>query len=328
MNRDAQVAATKPPLVRIAVLTYQRPQDIEQVLPRLINQARSAQGAGWRCDIVVVDNDPAGSAQNYVTQAAVGEAGVVVTYEHEPVPGISAARNRALDAAKDYDLLVFIDDDERPTPQWLVLMLETYARHRSAAVVGPVVSQFEVQPDAWVRAGRFFDRRRLPSGTEVSVAATNNLLLDLHQVRAHALRFDPEFGLSGGGDTLFTRELHRRGGKMIWCDEAVVIDVVPPGRATRSWVLRRALRAGTGESATSLRLTETRSSRLAKQLQLSARGAVRIAGGGCRLAFGVLTGSLTHQARGLRTMTRGAGLLSGVWGYQYREYQRTLSKLQ
>ena len=37
-------------------------------------------------------------------------------------------------------------------------------------------------------AGRFFNRRRLPTGTEVDVAATNNLLLDLIQLHELGLR--------------------------------------------------------------------------------------------------------------------------------------------
>ena len=55
----------------------------------------------------------------------------------------------------------------------------------AAAVVGPVRSDYARDPSPWVQAGRFFDRRRLPTGTPVEVAATNNLLLDLHEVRRH-----------------------------------------------------------------------------------------------------------------------------------------------
>ena len=82
-------------------------------------------------------------------------------YVHEPEPGIAAARNRALDEAGPADLLVFIDDDERPVDGWLARLVETYRVDRPTAVVGPVVSEYEQQPDAWVSAGRFFDRRRL-----------------------------------------------------------------------------------------------------------------------------------------------------------------------
>lgn len=313
--------------VRIAVLTYQRPTDIEAALPRLAAQAETVQADAptnddFRADIVVVDNDPAGSARDFV-EAFAQTAAVPVHYENETTPGISAARNRALATADGVDLLVFIDDDERPSERWLVQLLTTWQQHRSAAVVGPVISEYEVEPDAWVRSGRFFDRRRLPTGTVLDVAATNNLLLDLRQVRAMNLSFDPAFGITGGGDTMFTRTLHRRGGALIWCDEAVVIDVVPAARVTRDWVLRRAFRSGSSWSVTSLKLAESSRDRALVKLHLTGRGAVRVLGGGARLVAGTLGRSMAQRAKGQRTMARGAGMVSGAWGFVYAEYKRS-----
>jgi len=308
--------------VRIAVLTFRRPDDIAATLPRLVEQARTVTDDRTTADIVVVDNDPEASARAAVAQLAAESADIAIGYEHEPTPGIAAARNRALDTATDVDLLVFIDDDERPSPSWLSLLLQTYAEHHSAAVVGPVVSEFDETPSDWITAGRFFDRLRRPTGTPVVVAATNNLLLDLHQIRRLGLRFDEAFGLSGGSDTLFTRELDRRGGRLVWCDEAVVTDVVPASRTTRSWVVRRALRSGNSWSRTSLELSGSPAQRTAVRLRLCGQGLVRLAGGGARLAAGVVTRSPGQRARGIRTLARSAGLLSGAWGYVYQEYRR------
>jgi succinoglycan biosynthesis protein ExoM len=323
---DAESGAVRPsdqPLhVRIAVLTYKRPQDIAAALPRLVTQAESVSDDTTRADIVVVDNDPQGGAHEFVESFAAEHPGTVL-YENETAPGIAAARNRALSTAADVDLLVFIDDDERPSERWLALLLETYRAHRSAAVVGAVVSESEVEPDAWVQSGRFFDRRRLPTGTKLDVAATNNLLLDLHQIRAYGLSFDEQFGLTGGSDTMFTRTLHRLGGELVWCDEAVVIDVVPAARVTREWVLRRAFRSGSSWSATSLKLADSQSRRLATRLRLTGRGSVRIAGGAARFAAGSVGRSQGQRARGQRTIARGAGMLSGAWGYVYAEYKRS-----
>jgi succinoglycan biosynthesis protein ExoM len=307
--------------VRIAVLTFRRPQDIAATLPLLTDQAVSVVDEHTEVDIVVVDNDPDGSARPFVT-SFTAERGIAVHYENEPTPGISAARNLALASARDRDVLVFIDDDERPTTAWLASLLDTYRKHRSAAVVGPVISQFEGEPDRWVKAGRLFSRPRMPTGTRVELAATNNLLLDLHQVRALGLGFDPRFGLSGGGDTMFTGELQRAGGMMVWSDEAVVIDIVPPNRSTIRWVLSRAVRTGTSWSAVSLALAASRSSRAGLRLRLSGQGLVRMAWGSVRGVYGTLTRSAFHQARGIRIAARGSGMLLGAWGYEYQEYRR------
>src|SRR5664279_6229129 len=76
----------------------------------------------------------------------------------EPKPGIAAARNRVLDETAAADLLVFIDDDERPTAEWLAHLLETFDRSPGAGVVGPVVSEYEHVPEEWITKGGFFSR--------------------------------------------------------------------------------------------------------------------------------------------------------------------------
>lgn len=308
---------TRQPSVAIAVLTYQRPGDLAQVLPALLVQARTIEPTAT---VIVVDNDPAASAERIVRACAA--EGVEVRYVHEPEPGIAAARNRAL-AECGQDVLVFIDDDERPTTRWLRLLVETYLRDRPAGVVGPVVSEPAREPDPWIVAGDFFERERRTTGSEVTTAATNNLLLDLAQVREHGLSFDTRFGLSGGSDTLFTRQLVRSGGRLVWCDEAVVTDVVPATRLTRAWVLRRAYRSGNSDSRTTVELAVGRRARILARLWMTGRGILRLAGGSLRWLLGLLTGSLRRRVRGRRTIMRGAGMLAGAWGSVYHEYART-----
>lgn len=311
--------------VTIAVMTFRRPDDLDEIVPRLTAQAAASTEAGTSVSLLVVDNDPAGAARQQVDRLAVGAAasGVTVRYENESVPGISAARNRALDVSSDSDILVFIDDDERPVDGWLALLLETFDRAKPVAVVGPVVSQFEVEPEPWVAAGEFFGRRRLPTGTRIDVAATNNLLLDLHAIRAAGLRFDLDYGITGGGDTLFTKQIRAHGGEMVWCDEAVVFDIVPGSRVTRRWVLVRALRSGNSWSLTSVVSTPARLGRLGVRMALTGRGFIRLLGGSARYAAGVVLRRDVHQAKGLRTAARGLGMTGGAWGYRYREYRRT-----
>ena len=309
--------------VVIAVLTYRRPQDIALALPRLAAQAVGARtpDAPAAARVLVVDNDPDASAREAV-HAAAAQTPARIDYVHEPRPGIAAARNRALREAAEERLLVFIDDDEVPSEGWLNHLLGTYRRTGAAAVVGPVISEFAAEPGPWVQAGDFFRRRRLPTGTEVDVAATNNLLLDLQRIRALGLEFDERFGLSGGSDTLFTRSLATRGGRMVWCDEAVVVDKVPHGRLSRGWVLRRALRSGNSASRVSLELSRDGIHNLGVRLRLLGPGTVRLAGGGLRYLAGVLSRSLPHEAKGLRTAARGLGMVSGALGYVYSEYRR------
>ena len=302
----------------VGILTFDRPDDLKDAIAAIKPQLdRIHQTA----EILVIDNSSAGEA---VSGTADDTA---VRFVHEPSPGIAAARNRALDETTISDLLVFIDDDERPGPGWLSSLVETWTQTRAAAVIGPVQSEFVVEPEEWIRAGGFFDRRRPETLTEVTVAATNNLLLDVAQVRALGVRFDERFGIAGGSDTMFTRQLNERGGRMVWCAEAMVTDVVPADRTTRDWVLRRALRTGNSWSRVSLAMESTTLGRLRQRAQLTAVGLARIAVGLVRCSAGFVLRNIRHEANGARTTARGLGMATGAWGYTYVEYRRESESL-
>jgi len=324
MTTDPSAATTptsageRTTTVVLAALTYRRTELLGPLVEALAEQAASVPE---RVRLLVVDNNPGGDARLAVEELAA--AGHPVHYAHEPEPGIAAGRNRALSAAVDDDLLVFIDDDELPSPRWLAHLLRTWHDHPGASgVVGSVVSSFDGAPEPWVAAGDFFRRRRLATGTPVHVAATNNLLVDLHLVRRLGLRFDARFGISGGSDTLFTRQLTSRGAPLVWCDEAEVTDVVPVARTTRGWVLQRAMRSGNSWSRTSLVLVGPGARSVPVRARLLVDGGVRLLGGAARWVAGAATGSLARRARGVRTLARGTGMVTGACGWTYLEYRR------
>lgn len=310
----------------IAVPTFRRPAELRTLLPLLATQARELDDAGRTSgEIVVVDNDPAGSARETVEAVAASIAGaeVPIRYAHEPHPGIASARNRALDEAAGSALLAFIDDDELPHPGWLRELVTVQRDTGAALVAGRVVAEFEVPPSPWIEAGRFFVRRSLPTGTALDVAAAGNLLLDAEQVRESGVRFAIDLGLSGGEDTLFSRQLARAGYRMVWCDESVITDLVPRARITRRWVLRRAWSHGNSAAVVAIRLAGGGAAGQAARAEAVVGGAARIASGVLRTAWGLLTRSAVHQARGSRAAYRGAGMIWAAFGGVVQEYART-----
>jgi len=60
-------------------------------------------------EIIVADNDPMGSAKDYVTTFAK-TSDIEVIYKHVPEPGVSNARNGALSIARGR-FIAFLDDD-------------------------------------------------------------------------------------------------------------------------------------------------------------------------------------------------------------------------
>jgi len=306
--------AGKADRVVIAMLTYRRPLALLRALRAVAEQAIEC-GAS----VLVIDNDPDASAMRQA--ASIGPIGEV-RFVHEPTPGIGAARNRALAECDHANVLVFIDDDELPGPGWLDALLTSWRATGASAVSGPVEPLFDGPLDPWIAAGGFFDDRSLPDGAVIDVAATNNLLLDLTNVRGLDLTFDSSFRNAGASDTLFTRELHRRGGRMIWSTNATVFEHVPQDRMTRRWVVQRSFRSGNSWSRSYLDLEMHALARTSRRAALVSQGLIRIAGGLAKRLLGECTRSLGHQATGTRIFCRGLGMLTGAVGYVYNEYKR------
>lgn len=304
----------------VAVLTFRRPGDLGELLPILLGELGTFGGSGTQVafrGILVIDNDPVGSAGPVA-------AGIDrVRYLVEPTQGIAAARNRALDESAEHDLLVFIDDDERPEPGWLKAHVKAWTDFGADAVAGAVISEFEGELDPWVQAGGFFDRLRPATGTTLPVAATNNLLLDLEFVRRAGIRFDERYGLTGGEDTLFTRSLVAAGGSLIFCSEALVVDQVPRSRMTRRWAVARYLSGGNSWALTGMQVCTAGPARWKQFGVLTVGGLVRVLAGGTRATAGLLVRSDRWQATGLRTLARGTGLVLGAFGLRYQEYRRS-----
>ncbi|MBO0922200.1 glycosyltransferase family 2 protein [Cellulomonas sp. zg-ZUI222] len=292
--------------------TLHRPVTLDAALRAVRAEAvRCAADRGVDVDLLVVDNDPAGSAG---TVARAHGARHVT----EPVPGLSAVRNRALDEAAAHDLLVFLDDDEVPEPGWLVALLDTHRATGAAAVAGPVRTLLPPGADDWVRAS--YVRPARVDGQRMAAAATNNLLLDLAAVRAAGVRFDPALGLTGGEDTQFTSDLVRAGGTIRWCAGARVVESVGPARLDHRWILRRAFRSGVTEAVVALRAAPTLPARGGRGVLLAAGGVARMLVGTGLHVVAHLRRSPGRSARAARMAARGAGHLAGLVGNRQEEY--------
>ena len=310
----------------VAVPTFRRPLDLELLLPRLLQQAYHAgrtTAENYLVRVLVVDNDPLGSATEVA--AAFADAGCGVRARGPA--GIAAARNRAMDEAAADRLLIMIDDDELPSRDGWLRCCDTWSTEQAALVAGRVVAEYESDPDPWIVAGEFFTRRNLATGAEITVSAGGNLLLDLDQVRRLGIRFDESWGSCGGEDTLFSRQLHAAGGRMVWCAESVIHDRVPTSRMSRGWVLRRAGSHGNAAVRVDLMLASSAAGRLWIRARRLIGGLLRVGLGGARFVAGLLVRSRRHQARGLRAAMRGTGMVRGSVGLAYQEYARPAGML-
>jgi succinoglycan biosynthesis protein ExoM len=306
--------------VTVGVLTFRRPEGLAVSLPRILEQIEQVNGnssLGISASLLVVDNDRLGSAEKAVRAISGG-----IRYAVEPLAGISNARNRALDEAQDSDALVFIDDDEHPHPGWLISLLDVWRSSGASAVMGRVTSEFEVEPDDWVKAGEFFRRRSMASGTPVRIAAAGNLLLDIAQLRDMGVRFDGRLGLSGGEDTLLSLSIERAGGRVVWCEESVATDRVPANRLSRSWLRARSFHKGNAEVLVRVLHARSGAERALVRGVAFFGGLGRCVVGRTRTLVGGMTHSVRHEALGEKLAERGRGMVAASLGRSRPQYTR------
>ncbi|UDF13120.1 glycosyltransferase family 2 protein [Antiquaquibacter oligotrophicus] len=289
----------------IAIATYNRAAELEALLSSLDPQA-AALGA----DVVVVDNDAAGSARS------IAEASPVVTrYVIEPEPGIAQARNRGLDEFDErYDVIIFVDDDEIAHTDWLQQHLDYLQSSGSDITLGAVYTEIPDDAPRWLREGGYLQRGIPPTGTVCPSAATNNTCVRRTAwIAAGSPRFNPAFSATGGSDTDFFQKLTERGLLIRFVAEAIVDEPTPATRLTRRWVARRMTRNGVVAG----RVMAEREGR---------RAVVRYGFGEVRRGVRFVASDLRHRrpisATSSRTLLMGVGELYSVLGGRIYEYKR------
>jgi succinoglycan biosynthesis protein ExoM len=223
----------------VCICTFKRQHFLKRLLTELDGQET---GGLFTYSIVVADNDHLESAKAVVSDF-VATSSVLATYCVEPRQNIPMTRNKAVENAIG-DFVVFIDDDEFPTKQWLLTLFNACNEYGVDGVLGPVKRYFDEQPPKWILKGDFYERATYSTGLVIDwrKGRTNNVLVKRSIIPTDELPFNPEF--RSGEDQDFFRRMIERGHKFIWCNEAVVYEVVPPVRWKRSFMLRRALLNG------------------------------------------------------------------------------------
>jgi succinoglycan biosynthesis protein ExoM len=223
--------------ISICVCTYHR----NSMLARLLRNLASQQTGGlFTYSVVVIDNDPAGPARAEVGRLS-SELSMEIEYDVEPEKSIPAARNRAIRLAKG-NFIGIIDDDEFPSPHWLLTLFEAVRTFEVDGALGPIIPFFEQHPPAWALGGGLYELPQWRTGTLLrwNQTRTGNVLLKKNVFDQNGICFDETFK-TGGSDQAFFRHAMELGFRFIAADEAQVFETVPPERWSKSYFVRRAL---------------------------------------------------------------------------------------
>lgn len=226
--------------ITVCICTFKRPELLHRLLTALNTQVTQER---FTYSVVVADNDSAESARAGVEEFS-RTASIRATYCGEPRQNIALVRNRALGHAEG-DLIAFIDDDEVPGEDWLARLFAAMQTSGADGILGPVNPYFDDAPPSWVKKGNFFERPSHPAGYQLSWAEcrTGNVLFARKMLDGLAEPFRPQFA-TAGEDMDFFRRMIDKGCIFRWCPEAAVLELVPPARMTRGFLLRRALLRG------------------------------------------------------------------------------------
>jgi GT2 family glycosyltransferase len=300
-----------PRRVSVCVATLGRPQGLASLLGAL---ELLELPVGTELRVVVVDNDPRGSARAICAEAAERHA-YALHYAIEKRRGISFARNAAIAAAlRDSDFIAFTDDDAMPEPDWLAELLRVQDFYRAHVVTGPSLPRYEQPPPRWVSEGGFHEKPRHPTGTRCSVAHTGNALVRTSVFECLERHFDESLALSGGEDVEFFARASAAGFQIVWADNAIVHESVPASRATLRWILQRAFRVGSCASWVEARHRSRSALRgLAHATYCIAKGAA--------LACALPLRGRAAAAEGLRLCSFGLGRIAGACGHLHPEYR-------
>jgi glycosyltransferase involved in cell wall biosynthesis len=135
------IGATKEPDVSVIIATYNRCEILRGTLESLMNQ----DSAGIQYEIIVIDNNSTDDTRKTVEDFGIAFGYHNLIYGFEAKQGVSYARNKGIVTARA-PIIAFIDDDIRPSPNWVALIYEMFKKFPEIDCVGG-----KVLPEAHTR---------------------------------------------------------------------------------------------------------------------------------------------------------------------------------
>jgi len=222
--------------VCISLCTRNRPKMLRQCIDS-INSSLS--GVNFSVFIVVVEN----YHEDCCRSALENYSDLDIYYYLETKMGIPFARNRGIEEALKigFDWLIFIDDDEFVSEDWLCNLVSSANKHEAEVITGPRIRIYPDTTPVWMPRN---PGQNPETGTLLDTTYTANTMAAarLFEADGLAMRFDTRLRYTGGSDNEFFRRFTRMGGKIVWVREARLFEEVPEARATLSWHAERYVR--------------------------------------------------------------------------------------
>lgn len=225
--------------VLISICTCKRPKMLRNSLLS-INQLVIPEN--FKVEVLITDNDPEASARSTVDEFKE-EFNGNVHYFIEPERGISNARNRVLQEAINLGAshILFFDDDELLDKNCLAEHTNFYNSNPNAYIIsGPTPNIFKEKYPSYITKHMVFKQRTSKkTGQILTECAAGNVFFPVCIAKEYGLRFSEEYKYMGGEDGQFFNKAYEIGFTIVWNNNAIIYEVVPPARANISYILKK-----------------------------------------------------------------------------------------
>lgn len=299
----------------VCIPTYKRPLMLEKLILSIINGSIDKLLIKT-VHILIADNDVDKTAEITVKELIRKfEKSYDIQYFNHPSKGITNIRNELIKRALllNPEFLVFIDDDEYVTSEWLNELVKTMINNNADAARGPVIpvvdDSFSRYISYWVSQEEHFpDNALLPS------LFTGNLILRVSSLKAYNVWFDSRFNIIGSSDIYFGIQIFKKGAKLYWASRAIAYETITENKAKLLWLIRRSFRGAS--TLTYIYKLEKEYYLLFRKLIIS--GIYLISG-----SFATILVIIPFKQKywGILKFFEGIGGIAGVFNLLYKEYK-------
>ena len=300
--------------VVIAIPTFKRPEMLKKLIYS-ITECKINKNIIENVKIIVVDNDKDKTAKLTTSELMlIFQNTYDLKYCSYSIKGLSNVRNHMLKKSLELepDFIVFIDDDEFVTSEWLNELVKTMINTNADAARGPVFAILDNSTPKNIAC--WFKREEYTDDIELNTLSTGNLILRVSSLQKHKVWFDNRFNYTGSEDSYFGIQLKNDGAKFYWSARAIAYETIPTNRSTLKWLINRNFREAS--TYTSILKMENEHLKLIKKTLISL---LYLFLGCCALILVILP--LKKKYWGILKLSEGIGGISGLVNSPYQEYK-------
>jgi glycosyltransferase involved in cell wall biosynthesis len=252
--------------IAVVICTYNR----YDLLPKAIDSVIKQDFPSEEYEILVIDNTPnAEQGEGLKYKAKYADIGNL-TYVFEKTPGLSNARNVAMNMTTA-QYVSYIDDDAITLENWLANVVSAFESFENVGVVGGKISpMWEIERPLWLSDKLTGHVSVVDWGGELRIATDEEWFAGANitfrkDILLESGGFSTSLGRVGSGNSLMSNEevevlkyIKKSGCNAVYAPEAAVDHLVERKRLRRDWFRRRVAWQATSDFIMDAEVAEAR----------------------------------------------------------------------